>query len=326
MAELSPDDRLFVENAKAALTRYLAERRFSSQIQLAYRSGFVFVLMAIGVAAALLFALPNYIHPLLATWRVPVRELLFYVSNPPTGVLPLLLFLLALVVAASLFVARRSDEFAEYAMKEFKLGLRDTRERTARRLGRRLAKLVARGAVSTQAPFDPRQFMIDSYRAMARPVFAVTAALGVITIALLVNDIRSYTAFTSEAVKAVRWFGLVSQDVAYADVRAVNVACHLTQDDGEDEAWISYDIDIAPSVTAHLFGEGTMRSLAPNRPAVDRKLAMAGVPFTYETMDHRSGARSQGISRECADTLEARYRAETRPLIRALIAAAIVES
>ena len=68
-----------------------------------------------------------------------------------------------------------------------------------------------------------------------------------------------------------------------------------------------------------------MRSLAPNRMKVDQKLAMAGAPFVYETFDHRSAARTQGISRECANKLEERYRAETRRVIRALIAPAIVE-
>lgn len=325
MAELSPDQMHFVEDAKATLARYLTERRFSSQIQLAYLAKFTFVIMALGLPMGLLFAMPNYIHPQLAMWRVPVRDLLFYVSSPPTGIVPLVLFLLALVAAAGLLIARRSDEFAEYAMKEYKLSPRETVDDSVRRLGKRLAKLVARGRVSVNAPFDPRRFLIESYRARSRPVFMVTGVLGVVTLLLLMNDFRSYTAFTSEAVKAARWFGFVSESVPYENVRAVSVSCHLTRG-GDDEAWISYDIDISPSARAGLFGEGTMRSLAPNRPAVDRKLAMAGVPFTYETMDHRSGARSRGISRECADKLEARYRAETRPIIRALIASAIVES
>ncbi len=325
MAELSPDDRQFVEEAKATLRRYIAERRFSHQIQLVHLAPLMFVIMAIGLLMGLLFALPNYVHPQLAMWRVPVRDLLFYVSNPPTGVLPLLFFLLALIVALSFFIARRSDEYAEYAMKEFKLSRRPSYETVLDRLARRLSKLVRRGDVSPKAPFDPRQFLIESYRAMERPVFAITGALGILTALTLTNDLRSYTAFTAADIKAVRWFGFVSENVPYENVRAVSVACHL-QRGGDDDAWISYEIDISSSARAGLFGEGTMRSLSPNRTKVDQKLMMAGAPFTYETLDHQSGARTRGISRECADKVESRYRAETRPIIRALIASGIEES
>lgn len=322
MAELSPDEKHFVEDAKTKLAQYLAERRFSPQIQLAYLARFTFVIIAIGLPMGLLFAAPTYIHPWLAMVRVPVQDLLFYVSSPPTGIVPLALFLLALVAAATFFIARGSDEFAEYAMKEFKLAPRETRERAIRRLGKRLAKLMARGAVSTKTPFDPCRFLIESYRAMARPVFILTSVLGLIAALMLANDFRTYTAFTSGSIKAARWFGFVAEEIPYSHVRAVNVVCHRSD---SDRAWLTYDVDVSPSASVHLFGEGTMRSLAPNRMKVDQKLAMAGAPFVYETFDHRSAARTQGISRECANKLEERYRAETRRVIRALIAPAIVE-
>ena len=75
MAELSPDERHFVEDAKTKLAQYLAERRFSPQIQLAYLARFTFVIIAIGLPMGLLFAAPNYIHPWLAMVRVPVQEM-----------------------------------------------------------------------------------------------------------------------------------------------------------------------------------------------------------------------------------------------------------
>jgi hypothetical protein len=323
LAELSQDERHFVDEATATLSRYLDAREFPPQIQLAYLAGFMFVIMAIGLPMGLLFAIPNYIHPQLAMWRVPGRDLLFYVSSPPTGILPLLFFLLALIVAAYFFIARRSDDFAEYAMKQLKTRRKSTSDDVARRFERRLVRLARKG--KDPAAFDPRRFLIDSYRGMERPAFAITGLLGLATVALLANDFRSYTAFTPQAITTARWMGFVSESVPYEHVQSVTVVCHLTRA-ANFRARISYDVQVSPSASVGLFGEGTMRSLSPNRTKVDQKLAMAGVPFTYETFDHRDDTHMRGISRECADMLEAEYRPETRPVIRALIAAAIVES
>ena len=308
----------FVDDAKGEIARFIGLHQFSRRVKLLYDVLFTAALVAIALPLALWVYSNSTIHPYLAARRVPAGDLVYYVPNGPTGFFPLALFLFFLVVAVVQMVARSNDEFAAYAMKEFKIGKGDTEKTTVRRLGDRLARLIEKKQMSLLPPFEPRAFLIDSYRAKEKWVYPATAVLAIAAIGLTANDYLSYTALTRQEVIAARWWQLETVRRENRAVESVRVACRIPRF-GRDPAWFNYELTISPDIRVDLFNEHALASHLDNIPWVDQTLKDATVAFTYETTDHGSDKTEAGISSMCAERLKHVRRAETRPIIRRLI-------
>lgn len=309
----------FVAKASADLHGYFSRRQFNRSTKVVYCSVFNATLIsAVGMVGGLLMAVDPYINPHFTKVRCPPDQWSWYLDKPlGPGIVFLLFLVLMLGWTANQIFARSSSEFAEYAMKEMLSG--GNMGIAKRYLRWRLKRLHRKERTSLSSRFEPGTFLIDSYRAMERQVFLASGALLVLTPPLLVNDFRSYTLFTESELRSVRQAGFISETFKYTDVASVRVVCHLTRN---NDAWLTYEIDLPSGGTIGLFREGAARRKYSNTLIAHQKLVHASVVPTYRTASPGDNL-VEGITGECSDKLSRNYAADECEIIRSLLPEAI---